>query len=70
MIIDIFDWDLTYYELVKWVTENDITLDAINGYGDGASTKYTFRDEKDFVAFKLKFSRKSHGIGIFSPYNS
>ena len=69
MIIDILDWDLTYTELVDWVSENDITLDAINGYGGGASTKYTFRDEEDFIAFKLKFAKeRDRGIGIFPPY--
>ena len=69
MIIDILDWDLTYTELVDWVSENDITLDSINGYGGGASTKYTFRDEEDFIAFKLKFAKeRDRGIGIFPPY--
>jgi hypothetical protein len=57
MIINILDWDLTYDELVNWVAENDIVLDAINGYGGGASTKYVFQDEEDFVAFKLKFAK-------------
>jgi hypothetical protein len=59
MIIDILDWDLTYTELVEWVAENDIYLDAINGYGGrDPSTKYIFRDEEDFVVFKLKFARE------------
>ena len=65
MIIDILDWDLTYTDLVEWVSENDIVLDAINGSADGASTKYTFQDEEDFVAFKLKFARENkHRIGF------
>jgi hypothetical protein len=65
MIIDILDWDLTYTDLVEWVSENDIVLDAINGYGGGASTKYTFQDEEDFVAFKLKFAKepRPHKMG-------
>jgi hypothetical protein len=57
MIINLFDWDLTYDELVNWVAENNIVLDAINGYGGGASTKYIFQDEEDFVAFRLKFAK-------------
>lgn len=67
MIIDLLDWDLTYYELLQWVSENDINLAAINGYGAGASTKYTFRDEEDFVAFRLKFAKERR---IKMGYNS
>ena len=59
MIIDILEWELIYTDLIEWVAENDIVLDAINGYGGGASTKYTFRNEEDFVAFKLKFAKNN-----------
>ena len=69
MIINIFDWDLTYDELVEWISKNDIKLDAINGYGVGASTWYTFQNDEDFVAFKLKFAKGlNRGIGVYAPY--
>jgi len=72
MIIDILDWDLTYSDLIDWISENDVELDAINGYGGrGPSTKYMFRNEEDLIAFKLKFAKeRDRGIGIFPPYTS
>jgi hypothetical protein len=61
MIVDILDWDLTYTELIEWVSDNNVDLDAINGYGGrGPSTKYVFRREEDFVAFKLKFAKENY----------
>lgn len=61
MIIDILDWIITYDELLQWVTDNDIVLDAINGYGNhGLSTRYIFQNEEDFIAFKLKFTQRGN----------
>jgi hypothetical protein len=71
MIINLLEWDLTYTEFVNWVAENDIVVDAINGYGGGASTKYKFRDEEDFIIFKLIFvkTKTNSDIGFFyCPY--
>lgn len=70
MIIDILDWDITYTELMYWISETGAELDAITGPGSfggvgSPSTKYEFRDEEDFVMFKLKFAKehKSHKMG-------
>ena len=71
MIINLLEWNLTYTEFVNWIAEKDIVLDAINGYGGGASTVYKFRDEEDFIVFRLTFlkTKTNSDIGFFyCPY--
>jgi len=66
MIIDILDWNLSYTDLIDWVIENNVVLDAIDGYGDrwGTGTKYIFQNEEDFIAFKLKFTKTPNNYSI------
>jgi len=63
MIIDILDWDITYTDLMQWVAETGAELYAIThaGWlaGGTPGTKYVFRDEEDFVMFKLKFAKEN-----------
>ena len=64
MTIDILDWDITYTELMYWIAETGAELDAVSElggmYGGSGfpSTKYKFRDEEDYVAFKLAFQKE------------
>ena len=62
MVIDILDWNITHTDLMQWVAETGAKLDAISRAGWFAggppSTKYKFRDEEDFIMFKLAFQKK------------
>lgn len=74
MIIDLLEWNVTYTDFVKWITENNIATAAISGYGSGAgfiSTKYDIFNDEDSVAFKLKFSKEilPHRMGYTGTHH-
>lgn len=60
MIIDILEWDITYTELVHWISTTGAVMHAISGYGvrGVASTRYQFENDSDYVAFKLSFQKE------------
>jgi len=66
MVIDILDWDITYTELMQWISITGAELVAITGLGGfgaftgsvGPCTKYEFYKEEDFVMFKLAFQKE------------
>jgi hypothetical protein len=69
MIIDILEWRITYTELMHWIATNGAVMHAITGLGGmfngrGApSTTYEFRNEEDYIAFKLAFQKEiKHSI--------
>lgn len=58
--IDILEWDITYHELVEWVSRNDVVLIPVNGYGAGASTVYIFEKDIEYMAFALAFHKEQN----------
>ena len=56
-MIDLRDWDVSYTDLVKWVTENNIDLWAVNAMGGNGAKIYVFKSTEDKTAFTLKFKK-------------
>ena len=57
--IDMRDWDVSYTELVKWVSETGADLYAVNTIGGDGRKLYCFTRLEDLTAFKLKFKHAS-----------
>ena len=63
MIIDIFDWDISYTDLMYWISQTGAEIHAITGLGNiyggrgSPSTKYEFLNEEDYIAFTLSFQK-------------
>jgi hypothetical protein len=57
--IDLRDWDVTYTDLVKWVTENNVDLWGVNAMGGNGAKIYVFSKPEDLTAFKLRFAKET-----------
>jgi hypothetical protein len=65
------EWDVSYTELVEWISKTGAELYAINTYGSNLKqNQYAFTDEKDYIAFKLTFQKGQKPITYRSAYTA
>ncbi|HEY6436384.1 MAG TPA: hypothetical protein VIY47_07325 [Ignavibacteriaceae bacterium] len=56
--IDLGEYTITYTDFVKWVTENNMDVYAVNTNGGNGMKIFFFNDLEDYTAFTLKFSKR------------
>ncbi len=70
--INIYEWDLSYSELIEWATETKSDVHALTRNSNNITdSMYVFENDEDYIAFLLKFRQKRKGgmaAGYFCPY--